>query len=269
MKIDQITCTRYPPSNLDIPVSDIYFSSIYKNDAHLCLIIKVHVIFLIFGLIKRRKMVVKVYGSYKSVCTLRVISCLIEKDVEYELVQIDLGAGEHKKEQFLARQPFGQVPAIEDGDQFKLFESRAIARYIATKYADRGPDLLGNTPEERAVVDQWVEVEAHNYNDLVFNIIFNLYILPKMGKRGDRELAKECEKKLARVLDIYEERLGATKYLAGETFTMADLAHLPGTNFLITEAGKGYLVRQRKNVSRWWDEITGRSAWKKVLELLP
>ncbi|XP_068655498.1 glutathione S-transferase F11-like [Aristolochia californica] len=213
-------------------------------------------------------MVVKVYGSYKSACSLRVIACLIEKDVEFELVEIDLGAGEHKKPEFLARQPFGQVPAIEDGD-FKLFESRAIARYIATKYANRGPDLLGSSPEERALVDQWLDVEAHNYNDLVFNIIFNLYILPKMGKPGDQEFAKQCEKKLAGVLDIYEERLCASKYLAGESFTMADLSHVPGTNFLITEVGKGYLVRERKNVNRWWEEITGRPAWKKVLKLLP
>lgn len=49
-------------------------------------------------------MVVKIYGSYKSACTLRVLACLAEKDVDYEMVKLDLEAGEHKKPDFLLRQ---------------------------------------------------------------------------------------------------------------------------------------------------------------------
>lgn len=190
-------------------------------------------------------------------------------------------------------QPFGQVPAIEDGD-FKLFgkyiepsfqiaiwfasliakfysfyaESRAIIRYYATKYADRGTNLLGNTLEERAVVDQWLEVEAHNFNDLVFTIVFNLIILPKMGKVGDSALICTSKEKLAKVLDIYEERLSNTKYLAGDSFTLADLSHLPATRYLMNEAGLGHLVRERKHVNGWWENISSRPAWKKLMKLM-
>ncbi|KAI9100185.1 hypothetical protein K1719_024403 [Acacia pycnantha] len=97
----------------------------------------------------------KVYGAANAACPQRVLACLIEKGVDFELIHVDLNRGEHKSPDFLLRQPFGQVPVVEDGD-FRLYESRAIIRYYAAKYADRGPDLLGKTLEERAMVDQWL-----------------------------------------------------------------------------------------------------------------
>ncbi|XP_041007845.1 glutathione S-transferase F11-like [Juglans microcarpa x Juglans regia] len=211
-------------------------------------------------------MAVKVYGTMRSACTQRVLACLLEKDVDFEVVHVDLGAGEQKRPEFLVRQPFGQVPAIED-DGFRLYESRAIVRYYATKYEDQGPNLLGNTLEERAVVDQWLEVEAHNFNDLVYTLVLQLVVLPLMGKPGDLALAHTCEQKLEKVLDVYEERLSKSRYLAGDTYTLADLSHLPAIRYLMNEAQMGHLVRERKNVNSWWEDISSRPAWKKLLVL--
>ncbi|KAF8398817.1 hypothetical protein HHK36_014677 [Tetracentron sinense] len=213
------------------------------------------------------RMVVKVYGPIRAACPQRVMVCLLEKDVEFDVIHVDLEDAEHKRPEFLTRQPFGQVPVIEDGD-FRLYESRAIIRYFATKYADRGPNLLGRTLEERALVDQWLEVEAHNYNDLVYTLVFQLLILPRMGEHGDLALAHNCEQKLEKVLDVYEERLSKSKYLAGDSFTIADLSHLPGTRYLVSEAGMGHLIKERKNVNKWWEDISNRPAWKKLMKLV-
>ncbi|KAK3218638.1 hypothetical protein Dsin_012608 [Dipteronia sinensis] len=109
-------------------------------------------------------MAVKVYGSVRPACPQRVL-------------------------------PFGQVPVVEDGD-FRLFESRAIVRYYAAQYAKRGPNLLGTTLEERSIVDQWLEVEAHNFNDLVYTLALQLMVLPRMGQPGDLALVHSCERKL-------------------------------------------------------------------------
>ena len=147
-------------------------------------------------------------------------------------------------------------------------ESRAIVRYYATKYADRGPDLLGTTLEERALVDQWLEVEAHNFNDLCFNLMLQLVILPRMGQQGDLALADSCEQKLEKVLDVYEKRLSESTYLAGDKFTLADLSHLPGIDHLIEEAKMGYLVTERKKVNAWWEKISSRPAWNKLKDLV-
>lgn len=146
-------------------------------------------------------------------------------------------------------------------------ESRAILRYYAAKYADRGPNLLGTTLEERATVDQWLEVEAHNFNDLVFTVILQLFVLPSMGQIGDLGLVYSCEKKLENVLDVYEKQLSKSKYLAGDWFSLADLSHLPALRFLMEDSKLEHLVTEREHVNLWWQEISGRASWKKLMKL--
>ncbi|KAM6572344.1 hypothetical protein CsatA_016424 [Cannabis sativa] len=212
-------------------------------------------------------MVVIVYGSLRSACTQRVLACFHEKGIEYEIVHVDLQTAQHKQPQFLLLQPFGQVPVIEEGE-FRLFESRAIIRYYAAKYADHGADLLGATTEERAIVDQWVEVESNNFNDIVYTLVLQILILPSMGKKGNLALVDDCEEKMAKVLDVYEERLGKSKYLGGETFSLADLSHLPGIRYLVNEVNMEHLVSERKNVKAWWESISNRPAWKKLINII-
>uniref|UniRef100_A0A452XJ97 glutathione transferase n=1 Tax=Aegilops tauschii subsp. strangulata TaxID=200361 RepID=A0A452XJ97_AEGTS len=75
---------------------------------------------------------VKVYGLPMNGSVARVLACLEEVDAEYEVVVVDLHTGEHKRLPHLARNPFSQVPAFQDGDLI-LFESRAISKYILRK----------------------------------------------------------------------------------------------------------------------------------------
>ncbi|KAF5186855.1 Glutathione s-transferase [Thalictrum thalictroides] len=58
----------------------------------------------------------KVYGAGMSTCTARVLTVLLEKEAEYELVPINLAVGEHKQPAYLAKHPFGQIPVLEDDD---------------------------------------------------------------------------------------------------------------------------------------------------------
>ncbi|CAH9138938.1 unnamed protein product [Cuscuta epithymum] len=214
-------------------------------------------------------MVVKVYGSAVAACPQRVMACLFELGVEFELIHVDLNSFEQKTPEFLLRQPFGQVPAIEDGE-FKLFESRAIIRYYATKHAEKGCNLIGTTPEERAVVDQWLQVESNYFNDPVYNIVLQLLIFPTMGQPTDPTVVKKCTETLGKVLDVYEERLSKSKYLAGDFFSLADLSHLPALRFLTSGGGDGFghLVSGRKSLNAWYLDICGRPAWKRVLDLM-
>ncbi|XP_047957563.1 glutathione S-transferase F9-like isoform X2 [Salvia hispanica] len=212
-------------------------------------------------------MVVKVYGpDYAS--PKRVILCLIEKEIDYETVDVDLFKGEHLSPQYLKLQPFGVLPVIEDGD-YILYESRAIIRYYAEKYRSQGSELLGKTIEERGLIEQWLDVEAHNFQPPLYDLVVQLLINPKTGVASDPKRIQEDEEKLAKTLDVYEERLSVSKYLASDTFSLADLSHIPFGNYLVTTLKKEYLIRDRKNVSRWWDDISSRPSWKKVLELHP
>ncbi|KAI3929149.1 hypothetical protein MKX01_006385 [Papaver californicum] len=211
-------------------------------------------------------MVVKVYGASMASATRRVLSCLIEKNVEFEVIPVDFLKDEHKQPEFLKLQPFGVVPAIQDGD-FILYESRAIIRCYAEKYKSQGTELLGKTIEERGVVEQWLEVESQNYHPHIYNLVVHLKFHPKMGLPIDEKLLEESEEKLGKVLDIYEDRLSKSKYLAGDFYSLADLTHLPFTHYLVNDIGKAYMIKDRKHVSAWWDDITSRSSWKQVLAL--
>jgi glutathione S-transferase len=73
-------------------------------------------------------MVLKLYGSAMS--TSRVLVTILEKELPYELILIDIAKGDQKSEDYKKLQPFGKVPVLED-DGFFMFESRAICKYLA------------------------------------------------------------------------------------------------------------------------------------------
>jgi glutathione S-transferase len=147
-------------------------------------------------------------------------------------------------------------------------ESRAIMRYYAEKYRSQGVELLGKTIEEKGLVEQWLEVEAHNFNPPAYNLIIH-GLFPSLLVDGtpDPKVIEESEAKLVKVLNIYEERLSKSKYLAGDFFSLADISHLPFTDYIVNNMGKDYLIKERKNVSAWWDDISSRPSWNKILEL--
>jgi len=73
-------------------------------------------------------MVLKIYGSAMS--TARVLVTLLENQVPFEFILVDIAKEEHLNEEWKKMQPFGKVPVMDD-EGFVLFESRAICRYIA------------------------------------------------------------------------------------------------------------------------------------------
>nr|AHA46523.1 phi class glutathione S-transferase [Larix kaempferi] len=211
---------------------------------------------------------IKVHGHPFSTATALVLCCLEEKQLQYELVLVDLSSGAQKKPQYLALNPFGVVPTIQDGD-LTLFESRAIIKYLAKKYQAQGTDLLGNTLSEQALVDQWCEVEAQSFFPPAWNILVQTAKVPMQGGITDEAIVKKDMEKLEKLLDIYEERLSKCKYLAGDFFSLADLQHLPCAEYLVKSGGKGDLFFSRKHVNAWWEDISSRPTWKKAAEKLP
>ncbi|KAL3683353.1 hypothetical protein R1sor_001375 [Riccia sorocarpa] len=211
-------------------------------------------------------MAIKIYGGAKSTCTGRVLITLFEKEVDYELVEIDLSKGEHKSPEFLKHQPFGQIPyVVHEG--LELYESRAIARSVAEWYAKQGSALYGSTAHEKAQVEQWLEVEAQNYNPAISSLVFQLVFAPWFGKTTDEAVVAAQTAKLESVLDIYEKRLSEKKYLAGDFFSLADLSHITYSYYFIKIAGKGAIYDSRPHVKAWIDGIFARPSTQKWLKL--
>ncbi|XP_010259660.1 PREDICTED: glutathione S-transferase-like [Nelumbo nucifera] len=206
----------------------------------------------------------KVHGSVFSTATNRVVACLHEKGIAFEFSPVDMRSGAHKKEPFLSLNPFGQVPAFEEGD-LKLFESRAITKYIAHEYQESGTELIYKEPKKMAILAVWMEVEAHQFDPASSALAWELVFKPMFGMTTDAATVEQNEAKLSKVLDVYEARLSESKYLAGDCFTLADLHHLPNINCLMGTPVKK-LFESRPHVNAWCSDILSRPAWSKVLE---
>lgn len=147
-----------------------------------------------------------------------------------------------------------------------MTESRAICRYICDKHAEKGnKGLYGTNPLVKASIEQWLEAEGQTFNPPSSTLVFQLAFAPRMKIKQDEGLIRQNEEKLKKVLDVYENRLGESRFLAGDEFSLADLSHLPNTQYLVNATDGGELFTSRENVGRWWAEISSRDSWKKVV----
>ncbi|XP_051196147.1 probable glutathione S-transferase GSTF2 [Lolium perenne] len=208
--------------------------------------------------------VVKVYGTAKSWNISRVLVSLGEAGVQYEIVAVDFAAGEHMSPAHLARNPFGQVPVLEDGD-FCLWESRAITKYVCRKYK---PELLrvGNLVGS-ATVDVWLEVEAQQYSPVMEAILIEIRLRPIFGHQVDERVVEKNIEKLKKVLSVYESRLSSSKYLAGDFISLADLNHV-STMLCLGITTYISVLDLYPNVRAWWDDLRARPAARKVSDLM-
>ncbi|WNG38673.1 glutathione S-transferase [Archangium violaceum] len=132
-----------------------------------------------------------------------------------ELVDVDLARGEQKSPEFLARNPFGQVPVLEDGE-VTLADSNAILVYLATRYDPSGR-WLPREPVAAARVQQWLSVAAGPLSSGPAAA----RLVAVFGTKLDAERAKVIATQLYSVLDPY---LATRSFLVGETPTLADVA---------------------------------------------
>ncbi|KAL6640035.1 hypothetical protein ACP70R_022345 [Stipagrostis hirtigluma subsp. patula] len=188
----------------------------------------------------------------------RVLACLYEKDVKFETIKASY-------KDILSLQASRSVPVpFYDGPVF-LQDSRAICRYIAEKYKHQGyPFLLGKDVLERASIEQWLRNEEHAFDPPSRALFCHLAFPIPNGEEDEEDINRET-RKLDEVLEVYEQRLGETEFLAGNKFTLADLVHLPGTHHVITSERFAYLYDSRRNVQRWWNTISARDSWQQVL----
>uniref|UniRef100_A0A0D9V129 glutathione transferase n=1 Tax=Leersia perrieri TaxID=77586 RepID=A0A0D9V129_9ORYZ len=212
---------------------------------------------------------VKVFGSAPFTNVARVLLCLEEVGAEYEIVDVDFHAREHKSPDHLARNPFGQVPAFQDGD-LMLFESRAICRYILRKHRSTdGANLLreGNLAES-AVVDAWLDVEALQYDPAMHAVFVQHRVVTALGGEPDERVIAESVARLRETLDVYEARLTTRGYLAGDEVSLADLSHVPYTRYLLEMPYGPPVFGEFPRVTAWWERLLARPAVRKVVSMM-
>ncbi|KAF0982587.1 hypothetical protein FDP41_011517 [Naegleria fowleri] len=213
-------------------------------------------------------MVLKLYGIYLSTCVQRVVTTLKEKNLDFELVPVDLSKGEHKQAAFLEKQPFGVIPVLED-DGFLIYESRAICRYLEAKFKSQGTQLIPTDLKALGLFEQGASIETSYFDPNVSGLAFELVFKGMFGGGApDEARVKLLTQKLTQALDVYEKILAKQEYIGGNQFTLADLYHLPYGNYLFHEkVNLGHLINERPHVKAWWEKITKRDSWIQALKL--
>ncbi|KAF8595200.1 glutathione S-transferase [Ceratobasidium sp. AG-I] len=207
---------------------------------------------------------VKLYGATYSTCTRRVLTTANEIGVKVEVIPVDLSKGEHKTEEYLStKQPFGVIPVLEDEDGTKIYESRAISRYLVAKYAKDSPLLPSATdPKAYGLFEQAASVEYSSFDPSASGLAYELVFSKAKGLTPNEELAKKYTNTLLAKMDGYERILSKQKYLAGDTFTLADLFHLP-YGAMVNDLEPD-ILSSKPSVKKWWEDITSRESWKQA-----
>ncbi|KAJ7616990.1 glutathione S-transferase [Mycena polygramma] len=209
-------------------------------------------------------MVLKLYGpNYAAGGNGLVAMVLAEKQIPFELVEVEMSAKAHKTPEFLAMHPFGQVPVIDD-DGFILCESRAICRYLADKYPDQGTPLFPTDLKARALVEQAASFEFANFHPAATKVAMELLGKARRGLPVDHAVVAEGVTELSAKLDVYEVILGKHRFIAGDEFSLADIFHLGFAPLLAGTEADVMTKETRPNVARWWNEVISRPTWVKL-----
>jgi len=163
-----------------------------------------------------------VYGFPLSFPSNKVQMCVNALELEHEFHLVALREGEQKSEEFLAINPVGKVPAIND-DGFCLGESHAIMKYLARK---SNSSLYPTDLQEQAKTDQWLDFIAGHIGTAVSKVLFNTLFAPMKGVDVDENSLAEGRKWLEQYLPHAETALSDQEYLTGDSFSIADISLL-------------------------------------------
>ncbi|KAJ6592411.1 thioredoxin-like protein [Mycena capillaripes] len=184
--------------------------------------------------------IIKVYGAEASPATRRVATVLHELRVPIKLIKVDMGGGEHKSSAFMKKQPFGQIPYIDDNG-FILYESRAICRYMAAKHPASG--LIPAEPKANALFEQAAAVEFTHFELSASILGGEMWKLKFLEMAPDQALMDTQLEILDKEFDAYDAILAKQRYVAGDKVTGADLFYLPFA-VLIGHAGSDIMTRK-------------------------
>ena len=187
---------------------------------------------------------------------------LEECALPYRVHHIDISAGDQFTPDFLAISPNNKIPAMVDADgpdraPISLFESGAILLYLASKTGK----FLGDTDRERFTTLQWLMFQMGGVGPMLGQAHhFRLYAPEKIAYAVDR-YTNEAK----RLYGVMDRRLGEAAYLAGDTYTIADIATFPWTR---SWKNQGIELAAFPHVQRWFEEIAARPAVMRGVEIL-
>lgn len=187
---------------------------------------------------------------------------LEETGLAYNVHPIDIGAGDQFAPEFLQISPNNKIPAIvdsdgPDGEPISVFDSGAILIYLAEKTGQ----LIPGTSRDRYVTLQWLMYQLGDLGPMLGQAHHFLGYAPEKIPYAMDRYRNEAN----RLYGVMDRRLGASRYFAGEEYTIADIAIYP---WLRSHEKQNVDITQYPQVDRWYQEISARRAVQRGVEVL-
>tara|TARA_B100000579_G_scaffold6926_1_gene5278 strand:+ start:867 stop:1496 length:630 start_codon:yes stop_codon:yes gene_type:complete len=178
------------------------------------------------------------------------ISIMLEEiGFDYKVTKVDLGKKEQFNPEFKKISPFSKIPVIIDHDNNKesIFESGAILMYLgerSNKFYDK---------ENRLKINQWLMGQMGYVGPMIGQHHQFHHYNPGKSEFGEKRYFEITK----RIYEELDERLGQSSFLAGESYTIADIATWP---WIARHEWHDIGLANYNNLSRWYVEISKRSA---------
>lgn len=187
----------------------------------------------------------------------KVLATMNYLSLDIELIPFDLSKGETKEPAFLAVNPNGKTPTLDDNG-FILWESNAISQYLSDSATDNS--LLPKNKKARADITRWQFWETNHYGRAVGDILWERFAKELFtGETTDPEILEDALNRFQEYAPILEQQLKQHSFVTGETVTLADFSLACHAGFV--ELG-GLPIADYPNIVQWYQRMDDVPGWR-------
>jgi glutathione S-transferase len=204
----------------------------------------------------------KIWGRDTSSNVQKAMFAIGELGLAYERVDVGGSFGKNREAPYLAMNPNGLVPTLEEDDGFLLWESNSIIRYLAGKFG--AGKLEPADPKTRAKASQWMDWQLSVMGPAITPVFWGMIRTPPAER--DHKAIDEGKVKTTAAVKMLDEQFAKTPYAAGDAFSMGDIP------IAIMSYRYRELVPERPafpNFERWYAAIGARLAFKEHVSSIP
>ena len=196
----------------------------------------------------------KIWGRTNSYNLQKVMWCVAELGIEHQRIDAGETYGVTDTPQYLAMNPNGRVPTIDD-DGFVLWESNAIVRYLAARHG--GGTLCPSDPRRRADADRWMTWQSATVGRNMRGLIHAMFNPPP--QRRDPVVAAPMVEIAAKHWAILDRQLDGRDFVLGAEFTMADI---PMGAYALRWFEMDIARPAMPNLEAWYARLRDRDAYR-------
>jgi len=206
--------------------------------------------------------IMKIWGRTTSSNVQKVMWAIGEMGLKYERIDVGGPFGKNREPAYLAMNPNGLVPTLEEEDGFLLWESNSIMRYLAAKH--QAAVLEPKHANTRALAHQWMDWQLSVLGPAITPVFWGLIRTPP--EKRDPKAIEAGKEKTVVAAKMMDGQLGTTKFMAGDEFSYGDIP----VGIMIYRYMQ--LIPERPataNLDRWYAAISSRAAFKEQIAVVP